>query len=423
MARLFLRTVDEPRFCTEGSELSVADLELPAGGAFVAFDPAGAERAGWVLGGPDGPRGVLVLEWPPDSDVSVDELEPLEVIVAALVVAIERLDAEQAVRASEIRFRTLAEHATDLVVVVGPDLQLRYLSENAARFLGMSETDRFDPTDSVVHPEDRDGVLAIMEEVLAGGHESTSREIVARFRRVDGAYRSVEIVVTNLLDVPDIAGVVLNAHDVTDRLEVEDALRESERRFRGLVQNLAESVTVLAADGSVKYSSDSAARMMGFDHGHGDGKFGLDFVVEEDRDRVAETVARAFSEPGIQGPITLRVRAAGDRIRVIEALGHNRLDDPDVEGIVVTARDITERVEAEEAARRSDSRLSALVQNLSDVITIVEPDGSIVYTSPTALRLFGFEEDDESRTDPTARIHPDDQERATPRDGRAARAG
>ncbi len=410
---LFLRAAAEPRFSTAGAALSLAHLDLPESGPFVAFDPAGAERAGWVLAGPDGPRGTVVLEWPPESDVSRDELEPLEVIVAALVVAVERLDAEHAVRASEVRFRTLAAHATDLVVVVGPDLQLRYLSDNAAAFLGMTDSDAFDPSDSVVHPDDREAVTSTMQEVMTGGNGSASHEFVARFRRRDGVYRSMEIVVTNLLDVADIGGIVINGHDVTDRLEIEDALRQSERRFRGLVQNLAESVTVLAGDGSVKYSSASAARMMGFDQGHGAGKFGLDFVVEEDRDRVAETVARAFSEPGIQGPVTLRVRAAGDQIRVIEALGHNRLDDPDVEGIVVTARDITERVEAEEAARRSDSRLRALVENLSDVITVVEPDGSIVYTSPTAHRLFGFDDDDVSRVDPTARIHPDDHERAT----------
>ena len=150
---------------------------------------------------------------------------------------------------------------------------------------------------------------------------------------------------------------MLNGRDVTERREVDERLRASESRFRGLVQNLAEGVTVLAADGSVKYSSPSASRMMGFELGHGMGKIGLDFVVEEDRERAAEIVGRAFTEPGIQGPIALRVHAANGAVRVVEALGHNRLDDPEVEGIVITTRDITERVQAEEAVRRSDARL------------------------------------------------------------------
>ena len=192
--------------------------------------------------------------------------------------------------------------------------------------------------------------------------------MVARLRRADGEYRWVEFAASNLLDEPTIQGLVLNGRDVTERREVDERLRASESRFRGLVQNLAEGVTVLAADGSVKYSSPSASRMMGFELGHGMGKVGLDFVVDEDRERTAEIVGRAFTEPGIQGPIALRVHAANGAVRVVEALGHNRLDDPEVEGIVITTRDITERVQAEEAVRQSDARLSALVENLSDVI-------------------------------------------------------
>ena len=145
-------------------------------------------------------------------------------------------------------------------------------------------------------------------------------------------------------------GMVVTISDVhagPDRLATEQEARESERRFRGLVQNLAEGVVVLAADGSVKYSSPPAAQMMGFAQNSGRGKLGLDFVIEEDRDRAAEIVARAFSEPGIQGPVALRIRGEGDRIRTIEAMGHNRLDDPDVGGVIVTARDVSDRIRAE----------------------------------------------------------------------------
>ncbi|MEP6623558.1 MAG: EAL domain-containing protein, partial [Acidimicrobiia bacterium] len=122
--------------------------------------------------------------------------------------------------------------------------------------------------------------------------------------------------------------------------------------------------------------------------------------------------AKAFSEPGIQGPVTLRILRPDGTTRVVEAMGHNRLDDPAVEGVVVTTRDISERVEAEISARRSDARLRALVENLSDVVTIVNPAGELIYTSPTAEALFGFRPGDESWTDPTARMHPDDRDAA-----------
>ncbi|MEP6625940.1 MAG: PAS domain S-box protein, partial [Acidimicrobiia bacterium] len=251
----------------------------------------------------------------------------------ASIVARDRELAETAVRESELRFRTLAEHSTDLVVVVGPDLQPRYVSPAASRFLGVTAHDRFDPSSSVIHPDDVDELQAEMLRIAGGSVGARTAPILARFLRADGAYRWVELMVTNLLDEPLVGGLVVNARDMTERRDAEDQLRASEAKFRGLVQNLAEGVTVLAVDGSVKYSSPSAARMLGYEIGHGTGEIALDFVLEEDRERAAEIVAKAFSEPGIQGPVTLRILRPGDTTRVVEAMGHNRLDDPAVEGV------------------------------------------------------------------------------------------
>ena len=97
--------------------------------------------------------------------------------------------------------------------------------------------------------------------------------------------------------------------------------------------------------------------------------------------------------------------------RYLEAMGNNLIDNPAVRGVVVAGRDITERVLAEEALRHSDDRFRALVQNLSDVITIVGPDGRLIYSSPAAQVLFGFEDDDDTWTDPMAHIHPDELDR------------
>jgi diguanylate cyclase (GGDEF)-like protein/PAS domain S-box-containing protein len=405
-AALFVRDEPEPSFVWPLDAAPAAVLDVaPAAGGFVADE----DRAGWVIAGADGPLGVVLLVGPMAPPVAADDLAPLETVGAALIGAVDRVGAERAVRESELRFRALAEFATDFVVVVGPDLQLRYLSPAAARFLGMTLDDRFDPSDSVLHADDQARVTGEMAAVL-DDPLARAVPIVARLRSATGEYRWVEFAVSNLMSEPTIAGLVLNGRDITERREVEERLRDSESRFRGLVQNLAEGVTVLAADGSVKYSSPSAARMMGFETGHGMGKVGLDFVVDEDRERAAEIVGRAFSEPGIQGPITLRVHAANGAVRVVEALGHNRLDDPEVEGIVVTTRDITARVEAEQAAERSDARLSALVQNLSDVITVVDTTGAIIYTSPAAHEVFGFVEGDTSYVDPLARVHPDERD-------------
>ena len=381
------------------------------GGAFCAATIDGEVfTAGWVLAGGAGALGTLALRWSFDPEIVLEDLDALEMITTALVAAVDRVDAERAVHASEQRFRALAEHSKDLVAVVSGEMELLYVSPSATKLVGLTISTTFDPGDGFVHPDDRLVLIERMTALVAAPTGTSTESFRSRFRVADGEYRTFELIATNLLEDPVVEGVVLNGRDVTARQAMEERLRDSERRFRGLVQNLAESVVILGPDGNVTYASPAGTRMLGFEAGHGDGMTALDFVLEPDRERVAEVVARAFTEPGVHGPVTLRIADSEGRIRTLEALGHNRLDDPDVEGVVVTARDITERVEAEDAARRSDARLGAIVENLSDVVTIVDEDGTIAYTSPTAERLFGFTDGDESFTDPVARVHPDDRD-------------
>ncbi|MBK5287037.1 MAG: EAL domain-containing protein [Acidimicrobiia bacterium] len=395
----------------EAPSLSLAALPTAGGFLDLGDDPTAPVVGGWVVAGDGGPVGVLALLLRDPEDVTLEDLAPLDLVGGSMIAAIERVRAELEVRTSELRFRRLAEHANDWVVVVGADLDRRYLSPAAARFLGLSEDAEFAPERSLVHEDDLAATTERMAAIAAEPIGSQTEPFVARFRRADGEYRWAELQVTNLLGDAVVDGLIINAHDVTDGHLAEERLRESEGRFRSLVQNLAEGVIVLAADGSVKYASPSAARMVGFEEGQGQGAIGLDFVIEADRERAEAIVAESFAGPGIHGPVKLRIRGVEGEIRVIEAMGHNRLDDPQIEGVVVTARDITESVEAGAAARRSDARLRALVENLSDVVTIVGADGQIVYTSPAALELFGYEDSDSSWTDPTSRVHPDDRAR------------
>ena len=151
--------------------------------------------------------------------------------------------------------------------------------------------------------------------------------------------------------------------------------------------------------------------MLGYPEGFALGLDALELVHPDDQAMVAEVMAKAFTEPGVHGPIQVRVRHADGSWRYLEAVGNNLLDNPAVHGVVVAGRDVTERVAAEEALRHSDERFRALVQNLSDVITIVGPEGRLVYSSPAAERLFGFVDADETWTDPLAQVHPDDADR------------
>jgi diguanylate cyclase (GGDEF)-like protein/PAS domain S-box-containing protein len=382
--------------------------------------------------------GAVALEWRADRPVVDHEgLEPLTVIGDALVSTLARVRAEQAVRANEERFRSLAEHSSDFMLVYSEQGEVRYLSPSTARFSGFATGVRF-ADQTIVHPDDVQLVAEVFGPLRASPCGSTSRPFEVRIRRADGEYRWLEMIATNLLEDPVVDGIVVNARDVTERreaqdelrrineslertnaqlselidekLEVERQLRGSEELFRAIVQSSSDAVTVIAPDGTFRFGSSLGHKVLGYAEDFPLGG-ALDLIHPDDTERAAETLRRSFTEPGPQGPITIRVRHVDGSWRHVEAVGNNLLDNPAVQGVVVSARDVTQRVEAEDALRRSDERFRALVQNLSDVVTIVGPDGQLAYSSPAAERLFGFTEGDQSWTDPMARVHPDDLER------------
>ncbi|MGH7446235.1 MAG: PAS domain S-box protein, partial [Longimicrobiales bacterium] len=141
--------------------------------------------------------------------------------------ATERREAEDALRQSEEYFRSLIENSSDMVAVVNPDGTVRYVSPAVGRVLGTPPsawigTDVFASSD----PEEAALQRAAFDEVLAT--PGASRMTQARARHADGTWRHLEMTWRNLMQVPGVAGVVVNARDVTERHQSEHALRQSE---------------------------------------------------------------------------------------------------------------------------------------------------------------------------------------------------
>ncbi len=125
-------------------------------------------------------------------------------------------------------------------------------------------------------------------------------------------------------------------------------LSESERRFRTLVQNGSDIVTVLDARGNIRYQSPSVGRVLGHDAEEMLGKGAFEYVHPEDATLVRKIFASNLTVPGVHEPVSMRVRHADGSWRHMEAIANNLLDEPSVGGIVLNSRDVTERKALEE---------------------------------------------------------------------------
>ncbi|HZY56984.1 MAG TPA: PAS domain S-box protein, partial [Rubrobacteraceae bacterium] len=142
-------------------------------------------------------------------------------------------------------------------------------------------------------------------------------------------------------------GRVWYFRDVTEHKRADEALRHSEERFRSLVQYASDIITVLGADGTVRYESPSMERIMGYDPQELVGTNAFDRIHPEDVEQVWDAFTEALQNQGVSPPVEFRLRHADGSWRYLEAIGYNRLDDPSVRGMVVNSRDITERKQAE----------------------------------------------------------------------------
>jgi diguanylate cyclase (GGDEF)-like protein/PAS domain S-box-containing protein len=188
----------------------------------------------------------------------------------------------------------------------------------------------------------------------------------------------------------------------------DDALQKSEARFRALVQNSSDMISVVDATATLQFHYPPG--VLGYDEGENIGRSVLDFLHPDDRDEAAGRFAELMATPGRSEPFECRILVADGSWHWFEVVGNNLLDDPVVAAVVLNSRDITERKRAEEALRESDERLRLMVQHGYDIVTIIDADALVRYVSPSVTNLMGYEAQELEGRRGFDFVHPDDIE-------------
>jgi PAS domain S-box-containing protein len=167
--------------------------------------------------------------------------------------------------ARERRFRSLIEHSTDLLMLLSPDGVILYHSPSCQRWLGYGLGDLSDVIAyRLIHPEDRARVRSAFLQQRAQIKARPITLPLFRCRAQDGTWHWLESTATILLDDPDVQGIVINARDVSEQVGVEAALRESETRYRRIVETATEGVWITDPQGRTTFVNQQLARMLGY---------------------------------------------------------------------------------------------------------------------------------------------------------------
>ncbi|MHB8325545.1 MAG: putative bifunctional diguanylate cyclase/phosphodiesterase [Candidatus Dormibacteria bacterium] len=145
-------------------------------------------------------------------------------LAAQVGMALSRADLSQSIRQSEARFRGLVQNSADLVIAVGEQSEITYVSPSVETFLGRPLAElRLDGTSGAVHPQDMVRLQAAVKEATLRNGRSPMPDL--RMRHRSGEWRLLEVQATNLLQDKDVRAVVLTARDVTERKALEERLR------------------------------------------------------------------------------------------------------------------------------------------------------------------------------------------------------
>jgi len=272
---------------------------------------------------------------------------------------------------AERREHALAEVAAALVVAWTPEDIQRVTVDSALEIVGAEGA----TVALTLEGADNGRIVAAAGEhakaVLARGRESIAHE--------EGAWTLVRLVVQGdprgAISVHTRESLQRDAREGLETLAAQVALalegaalaenlheRQSAERFRWLVQNSSDVIALLSPDLTIRYHTPSVERVLGYGEDELVGKRLTDLLDAADAQSLEAFFAEVCAAPAVPMPSDLRLRRKDGSIGHLESIFNNLAGDPNVAGVVVTARDVTERrmLEAELAHQAFHDSLTGL---------------------------------------------------------------
>ncbi|HSP93270.1 MAG TPA: PAS domain S-box protein [Thermoanaerobaculia bacterium] len=294
--------------------------------------------------------------------------------------------AEEELRRSEERFRALVENSSEVIGLFDREGHWLYASPSVERLWGYSaeEMKPFRRFGERAHPDD----VEALREKFRGlvGRPDGMETMEFRGRHKDGSWRVFEAVGVNRLETPGVGAIVANLRDITARKEAEIALKESEERFRTLIDRAPVAIGI-GRNGRTIYANEKYQEMYGFRS------------IDELRDRpIAEQWA-----PQSRPEIEERVRQCGLGLLVAteyEGVGQRKdgsqfpvvaaatvVQLADGPATIAFLADITER-------KRAEEQRASILERVSDGFVALDTDWRYTYLNTKAAQIFGRRRED-----------------------------
>ena len=316
----------------------------------------------------------------------------LQYYLANWVDITQRKQAEQALTESEEKYRTVLEEMEDSYFEVGLRGHITFANESTCRNLQLSREELMGASYKTFSAEKSiDDVYKAFNKAYRTGKpvKSFSWEIV----RGDGSTGFAE---TTVLPLHNQDGQIIGfrgiGRDITERKQVEDALRASQEKFRSLVETTNDFVWEMDRHGVYIYCSPQMEKLWGFKPEEMLGKTPFDLLPPEDREQAIKGFSALSESASPFVNMEIPSFDSTGRIRFLEISGVPFFDDAGkTGGYRGITRDITERKRTEEALRQSEDKYRQLFELGSDALFLIETEtGRILDLNAAAMQTYGY---------------------------------
>lgn len=300
---------------------------------------------------------------------------------------------EEALRESEGRYRRLTENARDMIFRMGlPSGQYEYVSPASINVFGYTPDEFYNTPQLIrkaIHPDWLEYFAEQWKKLLAG-----EMPPFYEYQIIDKAGHERWLYQRNVLVCDDdgkpnaIEGIVT---DITERKQAEEALRESEERYRSLYLNTPTMLHSIDQQGKLVSVSHQWLTTLGYEREEVIGRNSTDFLTDESRKYANEVVLPEFYKTGQISEICYQfVKKNGDVIDVSLSAIAEKDENGKVIRSMAILNDITEKKRAEEALRESEEMYRTLFETMAQGVVYQDADGKIISANPASQRILGL---------------------------------
>jgi PAS domain S-box-containing protein len=293
--------------------------------------------------------------------------------VKEMVMRNKQMHTEDKLRSEERMFRVLAEHSSDITLLLNLEGIVIYINPAVERILGFKPEERIGASGfDLVHPDDIK-LLADAFNTLSRDTNSPVIQGEIHLRHKDGNWRTLEAMGSNLVNNNIVEAIIVNYRDITGRKQMEQRLQESEKYFKEITENSSDIIIITDKNGDIKYGSRSVERFTGYKPEEIFGRSAFAFIHPDDVERAMADYGKAILAVDSAIPNAFRIVHKDGSERYFEGLGKNLLDNPVVAGFIMNVRDVTERKQTEEKLLLTlDSLRKAVGTTIQVLVTALE---------------------------------------------------